>query len=530
MRGRTHQRDVGIWLDKEDELLVSGADSHAETTHHSGQQGSQRRAVLLPPRQSQEALVDIYLRRIHPTLPLIDEQEFQRQFKEGSASPYLVQAICLAASKDHEAEPFLRLANSGKLALSEFSNLLYDELNQANSLKLERRRVTLIQILALLSLHVPGPRSFEDASLYLTQAIHHAHTMGLHLTSPGPVQDKKPAIALFWCLWALDRYNAAIQGRPLVIHDRDLGQQLADILPLFEAPFRVLLSLASALADVFVVYRPALEGPIDSNKPEIPRFEDVVDKCEAWDVPLDTILSLELVYHAIALLASRPWVLKDQPKSDTLYLRQDLSVYRIVSLIQIHEVSQLLPLPIIPYAISLSFSVAYKQIQRCQLLSTQDTAKHHVRALYKSLEALSPTWWSAQVMTRLGRRVLHEIQRTTDRTNDQILPEQPRRRRPSDPTIAEYISTPALSSDLTASENVDSPLNGTGPRSQLPVDFADIGHDTFGYPSGNAAFDDIDDLLGNFLNINVPTCPTHPSFTDFDVAWDDQMSNYASFY
>lgn len=293
--GRANQRDVGIWLDKEDELLVSGAESYAEdltlgNTGHN-QTGGQhvRRSVLLPSRQSQEALVGIYLRRIHPILPLIDEHYFQRQFREGSASPYLVQAICLAASKDHEAESFLRLPNTGRLGLSEFSNLLYNDLSQAVSFKLERKRVILIQILALLSLHVPGPRSFEDASLYLAQAIHHAHTMGLHLTSPGPVQDRKPAIALFWSLWALDRYTAAIQGRPLVIHDRDLGQQLVDILPLFEPPFRVILSLASALADVFVVYRPALEGPIDSHKPEIPRFEEIVDRCEAWNIPLDKI-------------------------------------------------------------------------------------------------------------------------------------------------------------------------------------------------------------------------------------------------
>ncbi|KAH8432013.1 fungal specific transcription factor domain-containing protein [Aspergillus melleus] len=524
MGGRAHQKDVGVWLDRDNDL-VSGGEPHAEnlssesSSHHTrGQRGNTRRAVLLPPRQSQEALVDIYLRRIYPILPLIDEHDFQQQFKEGCASPYLIQVICLAASKDHEAEPYLRLANTDILSRGEFGNLLYDELSQVIALRLERKRTTLIQILALLSLHVPGSRSFEDSSLYLAQAIHHAQSMGIHMTR-GPAQERKPAIALFWSLWALDRYTAAIQGRPLVIHDRDLGQRLADVIALFEAPFRVFLSLASVLADVFVVYRPALEAPIDSDKPEIPRFEDIIDRCGAWNIPPDTILSLEFVYLAIALLSSRPWVLKDQPKSNSLYVRQDLAVYRMVSLIQICDSAQLLPLPIVSYAISLGFCVAYKQIKRCQLLSTQLTAKQHLQALYKSLEALSPTWWSAQAMTQLGRRALSEVQRTTEKIN-----ELPGRNRPSDPVpLAEYINTP-----VPPGSPASDPVTGMVARTEQAVDLADMEDDAFSYFSGNTSLD-IDSLLGNLLNITVPTCPTNPSFTDFDLSWDDQ-SGYASFY
>ncbi|KAI9041431.1 uncharacterized protein KD926_006827 [Aspergillus affinis] len=515
MGGRAHQKDVGVWLDRDNDL-VSGEESHENPS--LGQRGNPRRTVLLPPRQSQEALVDIYLRRIHPILPLIDEHDFQRQFKEGCASPYLTQVICLAASKDHEAEPYLRLANTDILPRGEFGNLVYDELSQAIALRLERKRTTLIQILALLSLHVSGSRSFEDSSLYLAQAIHHAQSMGFHITR-GPAQDKKPTIALFWSLWALDRYNAAIQGRPLVIHDRDLGQQLVDVIALFETPFRVFLSLASVLADVFVVFRPALEGPVDFDKPEIPRFEDIIDKSDAWEIPQDTILSLEFVYLAIAILSSRPWVLKDQPKSNSLYARQDLAVHRMVSLIHICDTPQLLPLPILSYAISLGFCVAYKQTKRCQLLSTRITAKQHLQTLYKSLEALSSTWWSAQAMTQLGRRALSEVQRTTEKTN-----ELPRWRQLSDPVpLAEYINTP-MPPVSTASD----PVNGVVARPEQAVDLADVENDAFSYFPENPSLD-IDHLLGNLLNITVPTCPTNPSFTDFDLGWVDQFG-YPNFY
>jgi hypothetical protein len=221
---------------------------------------------------------------------LLDEESFQVQFREGSVSPHLLQAICLAASKEPDAEPLLRIANrSGTLPLRKFSNLLYEDLSHAIALQKERQRVTLIQILAIASLHASGPKSFEDASMYLAQAIHHAHTVGLHLLKCAPSESEKPLVALFWCLWSLDRWNAAIHGRPLVINDRDLGQQLTDVIHLFGSPFRLWLSLASTMGEVMVVYRPTLDAPVDENKPEIPRFEELVEQCRGGDIPLDQL-------------------------------------------------------------------------------------------------------------------------------------------------------------------------------------------------------------------------------------------------
>ncbi|KAE8365744.1 hypothetical protein BDV27DRAFT_171432 [Aspergillus caelatus] len=296
MRGRAHQRDVGVWLDRENEFIENGenyyheepssSSSRYQTTRqkrHSGRPGA-----LLPPRQTQEALINIYFRRIHPVLPLVHEEDFQAQLRNGTVSLYLVQAICLVASKERDAEPILRLGDRTEtMSPCRFSNLLYEDLCHAITMRLERKRMALIQILALASLHASGPKSFEDASLYLAQAIHHAHTVGLHFLKCGPERHEKPLVTLFWCLWSLDRWIAAIHGRPLVIHDRDLGQQLTDVIDLFDGPFRIWLSLASILGEVMVVYRPTLDAPVDENKPEIPRFEELIAKCQAEDISLD---------------------------------------------------------------------------------------------------------------------------------------------------------------------------------------------------------------------------------------------------
>ncbi|KAE8336568.1 hypothetical protein BDV24DRAFT_155072 [Aspergillus arachidicola] len=296
MRGRAHQRDVGVWLDRENEFIENGENAYHEELSSSStryQMSRQKRhsgrpGALLPPRQTQEALINIYFRRIHPVLPLVHEEDFQVQFRNGTVSPYLLQAICLVASKEGEAEPVLRLRDRAEtMSPCRFSNLLYEDLCHAITMRLERQRMTLIQILALASLHASGPKSFEDASLFLAQAIHHAHTVGLHFLKCGPARHEKPLVTLFWCLWSLDRWIAAIHGRPLVIHDRDLGQQLTDVIDLFDSPFRVWLSLASIMGEVMVVYRPTLDAPVDENKPEIPRFEELIAKCQAEDISLD---------------------------------------------------------------------------------------------------------------------------------------------------------------------------------------------------------------------------------------------------
>lgn len=295
-RGRAHQRDVGVWLDRENEFIENGESSYHEEAPSSStryQTSRQKRhpgpsSTLLPSRQTQEVLINIYFRRIHPVLPLVHEEDFQAQFRSGGVSPYLLQAICLVASKERGAEPFLRLRDRTEaMSPCKFSNLLYEDLCHAITMRLERKRMTLIQILALASLHASGPKSFEDASLYLAQAIHHAHTVGLHFLKCGPERHEKPLVTLFWCLWSLDRWIAAIHGRPLVIHDRDLGQQLTDVIDLFDSPFRVWLSLASIMGEVMVVYRPTLDAPVDENKPEIPRFEELIAKCQAEDIPMD---------------------------------------------------------------------------------------------------------------------------------------------------------------------------------------------------------------------------------------------------
>ncbi|RJE27620.1 hypothetical protein PHISCL_00045 [Aspergillus sclerotialis] len=269
-KGQDRRGDVGTWV--HDDRVTSESD---------GQQNQFPIHALLPPKQNQMKLVDIYFRRIHPVLPLVDEDATLSQFTSGTLSIPLLQSICLVASKDRNAAPLLYLG-SGRalLPLEKFSHLIYKNILENIPRREERQRITTIQILALLSLHEWGPYGSEDSSSCLARAIHHAQTIGLHLRKP----DREPGSsldALFWCLWCLDRWNAAIHGRPVIIHGRDIGQEVADVVPSFKPPFRISLPLARQLSQVIDCYRPIVDKSFNQDI-ELSTFEEIIENSNSW--------------------------------------------------------------------------------------------------------------------------------------------------------------------------------------------------------------------------------------------------------
>ncbi|GMG27677.1 unnamed protein product [Aspergillus oryzae] len=456
MRGRAHQRDVGVWLDRENEFIENGENAYHEELSSS-------------------------------MLPLVHEEDFQVQFRNGTVSPYLLQAICLVASKEGEAEPILRLGDRAEtMSPCRFSNLLYDDLCHAITMRLERQRMTLIQILALASLHASGPKSFEDASLYLAQAIHHAHTVGLHFLKCGPERHEKPLVTLFWCLWSLDRWIAAIHGRPLVIHDRDLGQQLTDVIDLFDSPFRVWLSLASIMGEVMVVYRPTLDAPVDENKPEIPRFEELIAKCQAEDISLDQTCQSPYAFFLPVRSLNYP------------------SVFRI--------------------------GVPCNSSSRLTAMGPQGSTE----VSRASLEALSSTWWSAQVMTRLGQRALGGMQRVAGRAS-QLSPSH--KKGPAATTssncevynIGPFHSEESLEevAEVAHDQQIFADEAVAMTDHQFLFDFEDLDTSGFNNFVTDPMFQDIDDQLGNFLNINIPKCPSDSAFINPDTMWNPDEFDFS---
>ena len=173
----------------------------------------------------------------------------------------LLQAICIVASKHADAAKVLCLRDDSQpLSPRDFSQTLYNAVIVGIEAKLEKNRVVLIQVLALVSLHCEGPDGAEQASMHLAQAIHHAHTFGLQFghqwknqisESQGNMED------VFWCLWSLDKINACMNGRPLLMHDRDNSlRQLPTDPEKRSSPFGIWLQISEMLDKVIDYYRP----------------------------------------------------------------------------------------------------------------------------------------------------------------------------------------------------------------------------------------------------------------------------------
>jgi hypothetical protein len=216
---------------------------------------------IVPPGKHQEALLDIYFTYVHPLLPIVDKNLFTTWYEENREPRMLLQAMCIVASKHAEAADHLLLGDDPrKLGPRDFSQRLYNAVIAGIEAKLEKNRVILIQVLALISLHSEGPDGAEQASMHLAQAIHHAHTFGLqfgHQWKNQKSDSQENLEDLFWCLWSLDKINACMNGRPLLMHDRDNSLTKLPTDPeKRSSPFGVWLQIAEMLDKVIDYYRP----------------------------------------------------------------------------------------------------------------------------------------------------------------------------------------------------------------------------------------------------------------------------------
>ena len=283
---------VGTWIEPpaaDEEQQSSLPSNSAVPNAHNGS----RRAVNIHqerylrelgafrvlPQSTQNVLVTLYFSCIDVVLPLFDDGVFLQKFREGTASSLLINAICLVSCKTEDATDFLRFSLDGPvLPPLTFARVLYAGLEAAMKTDMESDRITKIQILALLSLHNDGASGMDECSIHLTQAIHHAHTAGLHLHFESGGHPQHPPRLLYWTLWSLDKINASLVGRPVTIADRDIGVARPNLTnePVHHG-FVIWLELSDLLARVISWYRPTVRQDATGWEEDFPSFEHVID-------------------------------------------------------------------------------------------------------------------------------------------------------------------------------------------------------------------------------------------------------------
>ena len=123
------------------------------------------------------------------------------------------------------------------------------------------------------------------------------------------------------------------------------------------------------------------------------------------------IATIEIFYHSISIISHRSHIWAEPKRSAPSYLRQALST-SILSSTTPHELQdQLVLFPFVPYAISLSLSIAYREMRHNKLPVHRMRARAHFQASCRLLEGLEGKYCTAANAANMGKKMLREIDR-----------------------------------------------------------------------------------------------------------------------
>jgi hypothetical protein len=158
--------------------------------------------------------------------------------------------------------------------------------------------------LALMSLFNDGPDGADIASQLSGRAIQHLHSLGLHMDGRRNEQTDHYSTTLLCCIWAIDRMNAAFHGKPVLMHERDMGRDLEACFAQQTPGFCLLIRTVALLDRVIDTYRPRSDNDKSSLDDSFPAFEDLIMQNSATNLPA-RILGIWMI-HFFTITLSPP--------------------------------------------------------------------------------------------------------------------------------------------------------------------------------------------------------------------------------
>lgn len=449
-RETAQKADVGIWLSS----TVSGSSAAHPSQFITSRPPPIMDHFLLPfvkehcltcypPDPDFARLKHIFIQKIHPLFPIVPLGALDGDVTD-PVTIVLRQIVSLAAGTDPDGSQFLHLKNRGAdlLPPNEFSQALSSSVRAILETSIITDRVLHIRALAMLSLYTQ-PSCAEESDLPAqlgSRAIQHIQTLGLHLLHyDAPNSDDLEN--LFCAVWALDRMNGAIYGRPFIIHERDIGTNLDACIKKRQPCFRLFLLVCQWLDQVIELYRPGPSAETSQTLKvayiDLPVLEALIVEADALREPSPLIgttcvtfhtlppvhpvltcflaATIETFYHAVNILSCRLPRPGTFPAATTLpppsaNARRSLSAERIACAVPRDCLS---PAPFIPYAVSLALSVEYRKMRHSRLPMFRARALTAFRRNCGVLRNFGDYFWSANVVADLGERIIKEMERAS---------------------------------------------------------------------------------------------------------------------
>lgn len=290
---------IGLWLGQDEEVTEEAASANDQRVLSvptqvldglSGQtlllsvlRPALRRECLavIPPDYELGLLSDLFYAKIDPIFPLLKDEPWE---KHGAIETVtLKQCICLVASSDSAMRPHLRLPHSDTvLSQLEFRARVAAAVKQTLDLGFIADKIVLLQVCTLMSMYTDDEGFGVLSTHYCAQAILYEQTLGFHVGWPDGKAGGERSRRIFWCVWVLDRLNAATNGRPTVIHRRDADKKVMDSIRDQPPPFKLLIHIAQILDYTISLYRPYASESAQKRNPDT--FEDLIEMASAQNL------------------------------------------------------------------------------------------------------------------------------------------------------------------------------------------------------------------------------------------------------
>lgn len=361
-----------------------------------------------PPLLHFQAMEKFYFASIDPILPAVDAAQYRDSPLGSPAKNLQDQIVCILASLNPLMAGNLMLSiDDGLLSPADFARKVIGAMRLAIELALVSDKTVIIRALIAMSLVTYGPETIDLTSQYFVRAVHLAYTIGIHLPQD-EARDNRVA-GLFCYIWSIDRLHAAIQGRPIFIHEIDMGKHPRDCMVSQSPGFQALIYIATLLDKTIELYRPGAVAREISDV-DFPTFEEIATDCGALDLPSGALSTLELFYHAVGILSCRHRSGSSSQGHLARNTRQVSSAMQINSIMEENTLVDLVLLPFVPYAVSLALSAAYRDYKHCKAASHRSRARRRLVQSHRHLLSLGKMFWSAAFVSELATKILRDTE------------------------------------------------------------------------------------------------------------------------
>lgn len=184
-------------------------------------------AFSLPVPHVTETLLKAYFDHFHPCFAVVDEVDIWAQYRKGALSPLLLQAMLFIGSL-HCDEPILQEVGFDSRHRAKY--VFFNRAKDIYDAEFERKKITIIQALFLMSFWRAGALLEKDTRHWLGSAITLAQTKALHRSAgKAETQNAKLKRRIWWSLYTRDRQCAAALGLPDRVRDEDCDFEALEI-------------------------------------------------------------------------------------------------------------------------------------------------------------------------------------------------------------------------------------------------------------------------------------------------------------